>query len=190
MKRNLRILFVSVFLAALAKAQYSKADEEIPEDTFNILSLDGGGIRGIITAYVVDYMESYAFEYANKEYCYQELEYAPGVDRKQLPMFMLFDLVAGTSTGSLLATAIVLPNNNTAMYPEQKNKFFAEDAIRIYKENGSTVFKKFTYSLTTLILGITAFTALGALIGYNIGVALFSNPRHEEAMKSFHAYIK
>jgi hypothetical protein len=135
-------------------------------------------------------MESYAFEYANKTYCYQEKEYAPNVDRKQLPMWMLFDLVAGTSTGSLLATAIVLPNNNSAMYPEQKNKFFAEDAIRIYKDNGSTVFKKFTYSLTTLIIGIAAFTAIGALIGYKIGVKIYNKPRHEEAMKSFHAYIK
>lgn len=105
-------------------------------------------------------------------------------------MYMLFDLVAGTSTGSLLATAIVLPNNNTAEYPDQKNKFFAEEAIKVYKDNGSVVFKKFTYSLTTLIIGIVGFALLGALIGYNIGVKLYTNPRHEDAMLSFHAYIK
>ncbi len=32
--------------------------------TWNVLSLDGGGIRGLITAKVVDYMETYSYEYA------------------------------------------------------------------------------------------------------------------------------
>lgn len=32
--------------------------------TWNVLSLDGGGIRGLITAKVVDYMETYSYKYA------------------------------------------------------------------------------------------------------------------------------
>ena len=47
-------------------------------------------------------------------------------------MAELFDMVSGTSTGSLLATSLILPNpdkNST-----QINKFFASDALKIYTE--------------------------------------------------------
>jgi patatin-like phospholipase/acyl hydrolase len=49
---------------------------------------------------------------------------------KKLSMSELFDLVAGTSTGSLLATALVIPNNNSLS--PQKNKFFADKVIEVY----------------------------------------------------------
>lgn len=74
------------------------------EKHWNVLSLDGGGIRGLITATVVDYMEKYAYNYTRDEYC------IPERDTKRISMAELFDMVAGTSTGSLLATSIVLPN--------------------------------------------------------------------------------
>jgi hypothetical protein len=45
---------VALSLVALGNAQASN-------ETWNILSLDGGGIRGLITATVVDYMEGYAY---------------------------------------------------------------------------------------------------------------------------------
>ena len=42
------------------------------EGTWNILSLDGGGIRGLITATIADYMESYTYHYAREKYCIPE----------------------------------------------------------------------------------------------------------------------
>lgn len=36
-------------------------------ETYNILALDGGGIRGIITATVIDKIEQYAYEKAISE---------------------------------------------------------------------------------------------------------------------------
>ena len=73
---------------------------------WNVLSLDGGGIRGLITAKVVDYMEKASYDYAHKEYCFPERK------NGRISMAELFDLVAGTSTGSLLATSLVIPNDN------------------------------------------------------------------------------
>ena len=58
---QLKISFIISFLFSLV---YS--------DMYNILSLDGGGIRGLITAKVVDYMEQYAYNYSVETYCMDE----------------------------------------------------------------------------------------------------------------------
>ena len=84
-------------LAGISQAQ---VDKEI----FNILSLDGGGIRGLITAQVVEYLEQETYKYANKTYC------IPERPEQKISMSELFQMVSGTSTGSLLTTAIVLPS--------------------------------------------------------------------------------
>ncbi len=74
-------------------------------NSYRILSLDGGGIRGLITAVWL-----------------AELE-------KQLkkPIRQFFDLIAGTSTGSILASALSLG------IPAQK-------IVELYLEKGSTIF--------------------------------------------------
>ena len=53
-------------------------------------------------------------------------------------MSEIFDLVAGTSTGSLLATALVIPNDDATSI--QKNKFFADKVIEVYSDMGPRVF--------------------------------------------------
>ena len=77
------------------------------ERVWNILSLDGGGIRGLITATVVKYMEEEGYRYARSN-CN-----IPPRSTHKVSMAEIFDLVAGTSTGSLLATALVIPNDKT-----------------------------------------------------------------------------
>jgi len=52
--------------------------------TYRILSLDGGGIRGIISAVILAEVERVLNQ----------------------PLSQYFDLIAGTSTGSILASAI------------------------------------------------------------------------------------
>lgn len=123
-----RAILPMLSLLSLSSSVMSQATPDAPntEKYWNVLSLDGGGIRGLITATVVDYMEKYAYNYTRDEYC------IPERDTLRVSMAELFDMVAGTSTGSLLATSIVLPNNDTNS--PRINKFFAEDAIKIYTE--------------------------------------------------------
>ena len=95
------------------------------------MSLDGGGIRGLITANVVNYMEHYAYEYALDNECIEESPKNP-----RISLSKLFDMVSGTSTGSLLTTTIVLPVSEE----DKTNKYYAEDAMEIYEKRGSEVF--------------------------------------------------
>jgi patatin-like phospholipase/acyl hydrolase len=86
---------------------------------FRILSIDGGGIRGLIPATILDHMEV-------------EL-------KKQLGASMLiaefFDLVAGTSTGGIIALGINVPNKN-GIRPRYPAKILAD----LYERNGADIF--------------------------------------------------
>ena len=97
-------------------------------------------------------------------------------------------MVSGTSTGSLLTTAIVLPNNDTTS--TRKNKFFAVNATNIYKEGGKDVFRTFQQPMWVTIVGTLIFTAIFGLIGYAVGRCIFHNTEYEKTMASFYSYIE
>jgi patatin-like phospholipase/acyl hydrolase len=78
-----------------------------------VLSIDGGGIRGIIPALVLTELER----------------------RAGRPVFELFDLIAGTSTGGILACALCAPDplpagQLVALYEEEGPKIFARDLLQ------------------------------------------------------------
>lgn len=77
--------------------------------TFKILSLDGGGIRGILSATILQQVETTLQE------------------KKGQKLHEYFDLIAGTSTGSILAAGIACHLN-------------AEQIINIYLEEGKNIF--------------------------------------------------
>lgn len=87
---------------------------------FKILSIDGGGIRGILPAMVL-----------------VELEQRTG-----RPISSLFDLMAGTSTGGMLTLALNRPGLNGPAYT-------ATEVLELYSRYGEQIFptpffKKFT----------------------------------------------
>ncbi|MBN1603840.1 MAG: patatin-like phospholipase family protein [Chitinispirillaceae bacterium] len=77
-----------------------------------VLSIDGGGIRGIIPALVLS-----------------EIEKQVGK-----PICRIFDLIAGTSTGGILALGLTVPD-------ESGPKFSAQDLISIYERDGKHIFQ-------------------------------------------------
>ena len=84
-----------------------------------VLSIDGGGIRGIIPACILAHMEQLLKEISRD---------------RQAQISDYFDLVAGTSTGGIL-TALLL-------YPGQK--YSATDLIELYAHHGQTIFTRNT----------------------------------------------
>lgn len=83
--------------------------------TCRILAIDGGGIRGIIPAYILS-----------------QIEAALGT-----PIYQSFDIIAGTSTGGLIALALTTPfaGNNNAPYS-------ASSVLNLYMNDESDIFKK------------------------------------------------
>lgn len=83
-------------------------------DRIRVLSIDGGGIRGIIPSLVL-----------------AELERRAG-----RPAADLFDLVAGTSTGGILALALTQPG------PDGRPAHTAEQLVELYETEGPRIFSR------------------------------------------------
>ena len=79
-----------------------------------ILSIDGGGIRGIIPAMLLAHIETTAGR----------------------PIAQLFDLVAGTSTGGILALGLTIPK--TAATPLHS----ARQLVDLYEKQGRQIFSR------------------------------------------------
>lgn len=79
-----------------------------------VLSIDGGGIRGIIPAVVLAEIEKRAGQ----------------------PSAQLFDLIAGTSTGGILAVGLAIPKN--AFTPP----YAASQLVDMYAEQGKRIFSR------------------------------------------------
>lgn len=85
-----------------------------PAPSRRILALDGGGVRGLITLGVLAHVE-------------QELERRSG--RRDFTLSQYFDLIGGTSTGSIIATGLALGMRVaqlTAIYKMLIPKIFAD----------------------------------------------------------------
>lgn len=84
-------------------------------DAVTILALDGGGIRGIIPARVVEGLE----------------------ERTGMPACRLFDLVAGTSTGGILALGLTVPGED-GRTPAHS----AAELVQLYRRRGAEIFRR------------------------------------------------
>ncbi|XOV66124.1 MAG: patatin-like phospholipase family protein [Fluviicola sp.] len=90
-----------------------------------ILSLDGGGIRGIIPATIVAYIE-------------KKIREEKG-DEKRIADY--FDMIVGTSTGGLLTGFYLKPNPNP-VEGGPRTAYKAEEALEVYTNRGYDIFNK------------------------------------------------
>ena len=84
----------------------------------NVLSIDGGGIRGIIPAKIL----------ADFEEMIREIS---GDNSKTIAD--CFDLIAGTSTGGIIASGLLIPDNG-------KPKYSPKDLLELYLKRGEEIF--------------------------------------------------
>ncbi|RKQ50712.1 patatin-like phospholipase/acyl hydrolase [Roseivirga pacifica] len=98
-----------------------------------ILSIDGGGIRGIIPGTILNYIES---------------EIQKRTNNPDSRLADHFDLVAGTSTGGILTCTYLMCDENG------QSKYSAADALNIYLERGGDIFSLSFWRKLWTIFGI------------------------------------
>lgn len=86
---------------------------------FRILSIDGGGIRGILPGQIIASLE-------------KKLQKATNNPDARIADY--FDMIAGTSTGGILTCMYTCPDENG------RPKFTAEEAVNLYLEHGTSIF--------------------------------------------------
>ncbi len=82
-----------------------------------VLSIDGGGVRGLIPALVLEEVEK----------------------RTGKRISELFDLIAGTSTGGIISLGLTAPDDNG------KPKYTATDLVEFYETRLPTIFNRSTF---------------------------------------------
>ncbi|KAL6656703.1 hypothetical protein ACP70R_004483 [Stipagrostis hirtigluma subsp. patula] len=85
-----------------------------------VLSIDGGGIRGLIPATIIECLEA-------------KLQEIDGPDAR---IADYFDVIAGTSTGALITSMIATPDEN------KRPLFAAKDITQFYLDNGPKIFPR------------------------------------------------
>uniref|UniRef100_A0A8I6W467 Patatin n=1 Tax=Hordeum vulgare subsp. vulgare TaxID=112509 RepID=A0A8I6W467_HORVV len=94
-----------------------------------VLSIDGGGIRGLIPSTILACLES-------------KLQELDGPDAR---IADYFDVIAGTSTGALVASMLAAPGEN------KRPLFQAKDINKFYLDNGPKIFPQRSWGFLTPI---------------------------------------
>lgn len=109
---------LAVLLSVIALSAYSATGltEQVitksPTAKTIILSIDGGGIKGVIPAIII-----------------QQIELSLGK-----PSYRLFDIIGGTSTGGIISAALTTPRENTG------KPYTASELVDIYNKDGDQIF--------------------------------------------------
>lgn len=99
-----------------------------------ILSIDGGGIRGIIPGVILGYLE-------------EQLQIH---GKSNLKLADYFDFIAGTSTGGILTGLYLMPDSQNAKVAKNS----ANDALGLYLNHGKDIFQSNIWSNLTRAKGL------------------------------------
>lgn len=112
-KKSLVLLpSVIVFGLCTTSASAAQKTEEHQTRKTVILAIDGGGIKGVIPATLIQHIES-----ALKK-----------------PSYQIFDVIGGTSTGGIITAALTTPKKTTG------RPYTAEEIVGIYNYDGGKIF--------------------------------------------------
>lgn len=128
-----------------------KDDEKKKEEIRYILSIDGGGMRGVVPSFILKKINEELKKMGEKR-----------------PLYSYFDLIAGTSTGALISLGLSMPLEESSLKKENEEdyrverhyttgRFFKKEVVEVrgyiphladpesfvslYRDNGNRIFK-------------------------------------------------
>ena len=186
------ILCLVSFIAALDvnKGVGSKPlptkQQEILKDSdqyFNILSLDGAGMNGLVIAQVLSLIEQYAYNYTEKK---NIQNHAPVYgNQKLIPIKDMFNMSAATSVTSFLAVGLSIPSSENKTLPA----YTAQNMVRLYEMKHQELDRYYHYRPNQILLMIIIFF-LSFLIFYWIGINKFNHVNIDKAYVIIGEFIK
>ena len=108
----------------------------------NILSIDGGGIRGVIPSTLLEAVEEYLNLQAHK----------------------IFHTIGGTSTGGIVSVMLSVPKTSKDA-TNQGEIMSAAEVTKFYKDHGKEIFPRSVLSLKRSILLFIAFATMAYILG-------------------------
>ncbi|HJK86559.1 MAG TPA: patatin-like phospholipase family protein [Candidatus Megaira endosymbiont of Nemacystus decipiens] len=112
---KLTILVTTILLISTYPTS-AKISEYQPGKKFILLSIDGGGVRGIIPSMILAEIER----------------------KTNTPICQMTDMIAGNSTGAIIALALATPSDTN----KSKNKYTANDLVDLYQNQSKKIFHK------------------------------------------------
>ena len=109
-----------------APVEVKVKEKQVGEKIFTVLCIDGGGIRGIIPAVILANIERQ-----------MKKRLPDDSDKDQLRIADFFDLIAGTSTGGIIALALTKPDDS-----RERPKYTAKKLVDLYLNEGKNIFDR------------------------------------------------
>lgn len=129
-----------------------------------------------MTASFVDYMEQNSYDQAVRSYC------IPPRKSGRLAMPELFDTIAGSETGAIIASALVIPSDDGpfgGVNLEHVNKNWAMDVKQWFYDNTDELYKNdHVPNWAKFLIGIF-FAAIFAGIGYKLAERHYHDPHYD-----------
>lgn len=142
-----------------------------------ILSIDGGGIRGIIPAMVLAKLE-------------RILQKKTGQPDAKLAEF--FDLVAGTSTGGIIACGMLIPKGKAPNASDPpKPRYAISEIADIYLDRGDEIFgrKKLVAHIGQFVGGLANIGTLGRINAEGASYLFDERYFHDELLEALHDFM-
>ena len=133
-------------------------------------------MRSIIPAEIIDNMETYAYSYAATKWT--------GFSSKDSKIHMseLFQLVAGTSSGSIVAAGVSYGSAG-------KPAMWGKDIVSFFEKNGKNLFEKHSLEWGLHLFFWIAFALVFAAVGYWLGRRRYDSPRQTNAFENLKMII-
>ena len=160
-------------------------------------------MKGIITASCLTKIERFAYNYAIESgYNLKDGKLDPdwveykrddGTPRKALPVSSLFNMLSGTSTGSLLSTGLSIQKNRVIKGDgiiDTEPLYFAEDAIGIYLKAADDIFNPNGLRTWGIILIILGFVLVCGVPCFICGHRRHNNPNKWKAFEDMKVFLR